>query len=244
MMSKVVCIIQARMGSTRLPGKVLQDLGGATVLARTVNRMRLARALNEIVVATTIEQTDDAIVDEADRLGVPSFRGSEDDVLDRYYHAALNCEAQVVVRVTSDCPLVDPCVADEVIDTFRRERADYASNTLVRTYPRGLDVEVMTMEALADTWRNAVETYQRTHVTPYLYENPDSFRLHSVTTDADYSGHRWTVDTIEDLEFIRALYADAGSREDISWKDLLMVACSSELPKVNRDVRQKSLREG
>jgi spore coat polysaccharide biosynthesis protein SpsF len=243
-MTKVVCIIQARMGSTRLPGKVLKDLGGATVLARTVNRMRLARSLNEIVVATSIEGTDDAIVDEAGRLGVRSFRGSEQDVLDRYYHAALDSEATVVVRVTSDCPLVDPRVADEVIDAFRRERADYASNTLVRTYPRGLDVEVMTMDALTDAWSNAEEAYQRTHVTPYLYENPDSFRLHSVTGDADHSEHRWTVDTLEDLEFIRALYAAAGSREDISWKDLLVAATRSELPKMNRDVRQKSLREG
>jgi spore coat polysaccharide biosynthesis protein SpsF len=244
MMSKVVGIIQARMGSTRLPGKVLKDLGGATVLARTVNRIRLARALNEVVVATTLERTDDAIIEEADRLGVRSFRGSEHDVLDRYYQAALDCEARVVVRVTSDCPLVDPHVADEIVNAFRSERADYASNTLVRTYPRGLDVEVMTMDALADAWRNAVEPHQRTHVTPYLYENPGSFRLHSVTTDADYSGHRWTVDTQEDLEFVRALYAEAGGREDISWKDLLTVACRSELPKVNQHVRQKSLREG
>lgn len=245
MSSRIVAIIQARMGSTRLPGKVLKDLGGATVLARTINRMKLASSLDGVVVATSIESTDDAIVEEAERLGVPSFRGSEDDVLDRYYGAARASEAAVVVRVTSDCPLIDPSVADEVVSAFASGGVDYASNTLTRTYPRGLDVEVMSMDALARAKREAREPYQRTHVTPYFYENPNLFRLLSLTADADYSGHRWTVDTPEDLEFMRAVYALAGWRDDISWKELLkIVALSPALPEVNRHVRQKSLREG
>ena len=244
MSSRIVAIIQARMGSTRLPGKVLKDLGGQTVLARTVNRMRLANELDDVVVATTLESTDDAIVDESDRLGVPSFRGREHDVLDRYYHAALASEAAFVVRVTSDCPLVDPQVADEVISAFARANVDYASNTLIRTYPRGLDVEVMSMDALARAWREAREPQQRAHVTPYIYQNPDSFRLLSLTADADYSDHRWTVDTPEDLEFVRAVCARAGWREGVSWKELLqIIALSPELPELNRHVRQKSLRE-
>ena len=245
MSSRIVAIIQARMGSTRLPGKVLKDLGGETVLARTVNRMRLARAVDEVVVATTVEQADDAIAEEAGRLGVPSFRGSEQDVLDRYYWAALAREAGVVVRVTSDCPLVDPRVADEVVRAFARASADYASNTLIRTYPRGLDVEVLSTDVLARAWREAREPYQRAHVTPYFYQNPDCFRLLSLTADADYSSHRWTVDTPEDLEFVRAVYELAGWREDVSWRELLeIVALRPELSEANRHVRQKSLYEG
>ena len=245
MKTKVVAIIQARMGSTRLPGKVLEDLGGSTVLARTVNRMRLADSLDEIIVATTVESADDAIVEEAKRLGVPSFRGSEHDVLDRYYCAALSIQAGIVVRVTSDCPLVDPRVADEVASAFMREAPDYASNTLIRTYPRGLDVEVISIDALAHAWREAREPYQRAHVTPYIYQNPHSFRLLSLTADADYSGHRWTVDTAEDLEFVRSVYALARWTQDVSWRDLLtIVALKPELSEVNRHVRQKSLQEG
>jgi len=244
-MSRIVAIIQARMGSTRLPGKVLKDLGGATVLARTVNRLKLAGELDEIVVATTVEPADDAIVEEADRLGVSSFRGSESDVLDRYYQAALAAEATAVVRVTSDCPLVDPRVTDEVISAFARETADYASNTLIRTYPRGMDVEVIRMDALARACREAREPYQRAHVTPYVYQNPDVFKLLSLTADADYSDHRWTVDTPEDLEFVRAVYSLAGWRENVSWKELLeIVSLSPELSQLNRHVRQKSLQEG
>src|SRR5277367_2863697 len=144
----VVAIVQARMGSTRLPGKVLIDLGGETVLARVIARLRRAELVKEIVVATTDSAADDAIVGECRRLDVPTFRGSESDVLDRYYWAARGCPASVVVRITSDCPLIDPQLVDETIRVFQQQQADYASNTFSRTYPRGLDAEAFTTAAL------------------------------------------------------------------------------------------------
>jgi spore coat polysaccharide biosynthesis protein SpsF len=159
----IVAVIQARMGSTRLPGKVLRDIGGKTMLARVVRRMQCAASLSQVVVATTTSPADKAIVAECERLGIPAFRGDEQDVLDRYYQAAQAHRADVVVRVTSDCPLIDPGVVDEVVRAFLDAEPDYASNTLERTYPRGLDTEVMTMAALARAWREAQEPYQHAH---------------------------------------------------------------------------------
>ena len=140
---KIVAIIQARMGSTRLPGKVLKDLEGETVLARVVTRLRRARRIDELLVATTDRAMDDAIVEECQRCSVPVFRGDQDDVLDRYFRAAQAAKAKIVVRITSDCPLIDPDITDKTIAAFLESRVDYASNALVRTYPRGLDTEVM-----------------------------------------------------------------------------------------------------
>ena len=152
---KITAVIQARMGSTRLPGKVLMDLGGKTVLARVVDRLRRATLVNEILVATTDSIADDAIIQECRRIEVSSFRGSENDVLDRYYQAALLTTGEGIVRITSDCPLIDPQIADDTIRSFLDLRPDYASNSLDRTYPRGLDTEVMTRDALACAWREA-----------------------------------------------------------------------------------------
>jgi len=235
------------MGSTRLPGKVLQDLGGETVLARTFNRVRRSASLDEVVIATTVEPSDEPVVAEGRRLGAAVFRGSEHDVLDRYYRAAEDAGADVVVRVTSDCPLIEPEVLDKVVGAFSSGGFDYASNSLQRTYPRGLDVEAMTFGALARAWREAGADYQRTHVTPYLYQNPDSFRLLSVTAGEglDFSQHRWTVDTPEDLELLRRIYAGLGNRGDVRWTDVLgLLRQNPELPEINRQVRQKELWEG
>ncbi len=141
------------MGSTRLPGKVMLDLGGVTVLARVVERLRRAHLVGELVIATTTDPADDVIVRECESLGVQTFRGAEKDVLDRYYQAALHFNAEAVVRITSDCPLIDPEITDNVIRVFLDQRPDYASNALQRTYPRGLDTEAIAFEALERTWR-------------------------------------------------------------------------------------------
>ena len=209
------------MGSTRLPGKVLMDLGGQTVLARGVRRLGRSSLIQQVVIATTDSPRDDAIVHECNCLGVVHFRGSEEDVLDRYYRTAEATGADAVVRVTSDCPLIDPEISDKVIRAFLEGQSDYASNTLQRTYPRGLDTEVMTWDALARTWREARKPYQRTHVTAYIYENPDRFDLLAVTGESDYSDRRWTVDTPEDLSFVRAVYERMGRCDDFSWRDAL-----------------------
>jgi spore coat polysaccharide biosynthesis protein SpsF len=242
---KIATIVQARMGSTRLPGKVLLDLGGMTVLARVVNRLRRAKLVGEIIIATTSDPADDAIVDECHRLSVESFRGEELDVLDRYYRAAQRAKAEAVVRVTSDCPMIEPEVTDLVISTFIEQRPDYASNARQRTYPRGLDTEIMTAAALARCWDEAKLDYQRVHVTPYIYENPTEFRIVSVTGEPDYSQYRWTVDTPEDLAFLRAVYQHFGNDDGFYWRDAIkLMEEQPAIVELNRHITMKALHEG
>jgi len=242
---KVVAIIQARMGSTRLPGKVLKDLCGQSVLARVVQRTRRAKLLNELVVATSVLPADDAIARECERLSVACFRGEEADVLDRYYRAAQRFGAEAVVRITADCPLIDPELIDSTIAEFLKERPDYATNSLVVTYPRGLDVEVFTFGALVEAWRSAKADYERVHVTPYLYEEPGRFRVLSLTADEDYSENRWTLDTADDLELIREIFRHFAPNESMSWREVLeLMKSRPELAEVNAHVLQKGLSEG
>jgi len=259
---KVVAIIQARMASTRLPGKVLADIGGRSMLARVCRRVQRATTVDRLVVAATDRPGDGPIVDRCRQLGIACFRGSEPDVLDRYHKAAKAHAADVVVRITSDCPLIDPEVIDQVvrekgdITDFRghnREKsvmspflsaADYASNTIERTWPRGLDTEVMTADALRRAAREATEPYQREHVTPYIYQHPEKFRLLSVTAEENHGHERWTVDTPEDLEFVRTVYRELGGGETFSWHDVRdLLARKPQLAEINRHVRQKQLAE-
>ena len=239
-----VAVIQARMGSSRLPGKVLMDLGGETTLARVVRRLQRSRQVTKIVVATTTARGDQAIIRECEHLQVVCFRGEEQDVLDRYYQAASANAADAVVRVTSDCPLIDPELVDETVEVFRDEHADYASNVFPRTYPRGLDTEVFSFDALDRAWREAREAHQREHVTPYLYEHPQIFKLASLSGAADYSRYRWTLDTREDLELLRAIYSRFDGRDDFSWLEVLrLMEREPELAELNSQVLQKSVRE-
>lgn len=241
---KIVAIIQARMGSTRLPGKVLKDLEGQTVLARVVERVRRARLIDDLLVATTDKRGDNAIVEECQRYHVKVFRGDEEDVLDRYCRAAQFVGAEIVVRITADCPLIDPEIIDLTIAAFLTKHPDYASNALVRTYPRGLDTEVFSMGALERAWREAPTPYQRAHVTPYIYEHPEAFKVLPVTGDGDFSFHRWTVDTAEDLEFARAIY-ERFEGKPFQWREVLrLLDREPELMEINRSVLQKALHEG
>ena len=239
---KTVAIIQARMGSTRLPGKVLRDLRGQSMLARVVSRVRAASLVDEVLVATTNLPVDDAIVAECRNCGVSVWRGSEQDVLDRYFQAAQFAKADIVVRITSDCPLIDPEVTDKTVRAFLEHSPDYASNTIVRTYPRGLDTEVISASALGRAWGKARKPYEREHVTPYLVEHPSAFVLLSVTGDHDYSAHRWTVDTAEDLEFVQAVYGRWSADTSFSWRDVLdLLNRAPELLELNRTVAQKAI---
>jgi spore coat polysaccharide biosynthesis protein SpsF len=242
---KIVAIIQARMGSSRLPNKVLKDLGGATVLDRVQNRLRRSRLIDDLVVATTTQSQDNVIVDHCESGGIAVFRGSEHDVLDRYYRAAKHAHGEVIVRITSDCPLIDPEVTDMTIQLFLDKQPDYASNALERTYPHGLDTEVITISALERAWHEATEPYQRSHVTPYLYQNPSRFKLLSVKGTADYSRHRWTLDTADDLEFLRTVYKRLEVRDHFTWRDVLdLVEREPGLAEINSYVAQKALHEG
>jgi spore coat polysaccharide biosynthesis protein SpsF len=239
---KVAAIVQARMGSSRLPGKVLLDLGGETVLARVINRLRRAKLLDDIVIATTQAAADDAIVRECDRLSVSTFRGSEGDVLDRYYQAAKVREPEIIVRITSDCPLIDPILVDSTITVFIDERADYASNTIVPTYPRGLDTEVFSRNALGRAWSGAHRPYEREHVTPYLYQHPELFRIASTHAPIDYSHFRWTLDTPEDLQLIRRIYSRFSNQDSFGWEEVVtLMEREPELGALNSHILQKSL---
>ncbi len=242
---RTVAIIQAHMGSTRLPGKVLADIEGQTMLARVVERTRRARRVDDVVVAATVNPKDSPLLDETKRLGVPAFRGNEEDVLDRYVQCASEHKADPVVRITSDCPLLDPEVVDRVVDAFLASPCDYASDVLERTYPQGLDVEVIARSALERAWREAREPWERVHVTPYINRHPDRFRLVGVRAESDLSGFRWTVDTSDDLAFVREVYARFRPRTDFGWKEVLvLLQREPQLVELNRQVRQKAPEEG
>jgi spore coat polysaccharide biosynthesis protein SpsF len=238
-----VVVIQARMTSTRLPGKVLMDLAGRPMLERQLERLEGCRQVDEIVLAVTTNPDDDPIVDLAGRLSVRVHRGSEHDVLDRYVGAARASDAAVVVRVTSDCPLIDAAEVDAVIDALEPEY-DYASNTLVRHLPRGLDAEALWRDALDRTARMATSTPAREHVTWFCREErPDLFELRSVVRDVDAADLRWTVDTAEDLELVRRLYAELGLAEQSRpfAEVLAHVRAHPELAEINVHVEQKRL---
>jgi spore coat polysaccharide biosynthesis protein SpsF len=240
---KVVAIIQARMGSTRLPGKVLKDLAGDTVLARVVNRSRRARLVHQVVVATSELPADDAIVRECERLGVARFRGDEADVLDRYYRAALQHSADVIVRVTSDCPLIDPELIDEhvrrLLDGWRQ--VDFVTNIGERTYPLGLAVEAMPLDVLTRMHRMSESAELKEHVTTLAYLSPELFRWDHVKHSRDLSHLRWTVDMQEDLELVRLIVRHFGN-DRFSWTEVLPVL--EQNPgwlEINRHVLQKSV---
>jgi spore coat polysaccharide biosynthesis protein SpsF len=240
MTARTVAIIQARMGSTRLPGKVLLPLVGRPILSRVVERTARAERIDEVVVATTVDPSDEPIVNLAAAEGWAVERASESDLLDRYIQVARAHEADIVVRITSDCPLIDPALIDQTIEAFVDGRGDYASNTLVpRTYPRGLDVEVVSMDALEAAWRDDADPASREHVTPFLYRNPDRFRLVRVSGPDDRSAHRWCVDVPEDYELVRRIYDELG-RDDFTWRQALeIVESHPSWASVNRDVVQK-----
>ena len=196
------------------------------------------------MVATTVNAEDEVIVDECQRLDVAVYRGNESDVLDRYYQAASVYRSDTIVRITSDCPLIDATVVDKVIGAFLDETPDYASNVVERTYPMGLDTEVMSMSTLTRAWKEARQTYERVHVTPYIYENPELFRLLHVKGEADYSHYRWTVDVPEDLAFVRGVYHGLGNNEFVRWKDVVdLLEKDPSLAEMNQHVRQKALLE-
>jgi spore coat polysaccharide biosynthesis protein SpsF len=239
-----VAIVQARMGSSRLPGKALKDIHGRSMLARVVRRAGRSALIDKLVVATTEKKADDAIVSECDSLGISCFRGSEDDVLDRYYQAARAFSADSIVRITSDCPLIDPEIIDRVVQAFLDNGPDYASNTIESTYPRGLDVEAFTFNALKKAWCDASADFQHVHVTPYIYQHPEQFKILSVSGEENWSNYRWTVDTREDLTLVRAVYEKIDRDDYFSWRDVLEIFRKEpNLAELNRHIRQKSLEE-
>jgi spore coat polysaccharide biosynthesis protein SpsF len=238
----ITAIIQARLGSTRLPKKTLLDLAGQPMLVRVVSRVRRARTVGEVVVATTTRPEDAAIADLCASRGWSCFCGSTNDVLDRYYQAARKRGSDVVVRITSDCPLIEPTIVDRVVTAFLDHPGgvDYAANDYpLLTFPRGLDTEVFSFAALERAWQDDTNPAWREHVTPFLYRRPDLFKACSIVNDTNLSHLRWTVDTLEDLDFARRIYEHFGN-DEFSWSEVLaLLNRQPELTEINRHVRQK-----
>lgn len=243
-MTKVGVITQARMTSTRLPGKVLMTAGGTTMLGHHVRRLRDADLA--VYVATTTNDTDDSVVAMADSLGVDSFRGSEHDVLARFADTVRAFDIDVVVRVTADCPLIDGHLIRAAVDEFvtADRRRLFISNTLVRSYPRGLDFEVFAAADLLRADAEASSPHEREHVTPYLYEAlADELEFRSVTRSEDASGYRITLDTPEDLQVIRTLIEHHGA-DGLSAEQIIdVLAQHPEIAEINRAIEQKKLGE-
>jgi len=232
------------MGSSRLPGKVLKDLAGAPMLARVLTRLARAETVDRVVVATTVEPADEAVVGFCTASGWTVIRGSETDVLDRYHRAFKAHPAEAIVRITGDCPLVDPGVVDEVVGAFWKLSPDvsYVSNVVpLRTYPHGLDVEVFSAAALERAWRDDANPAWREHVTPYLYRRSDLFRTHCVTRPVDDSTVRWTVDTQADFDRVSCIYDYFGT-DTFTWEEALIAeAAHPEWALLNCDVMQRSV---
>lgn len=198
-------IIQARVGSSRLPGKVLLEVMGKTILEYVIERVRESKKLEQVIVATTNKKKDKPISDLAKKLKVDLYRGSENDVLDRYYQAAKKFQLEHIVRITADCPLIDSKVIDNVVDYYFDSGADYSSNTLEETFPDGQDVEVFSLESLKEAWQNAELLSEREHVTSYIIKNKDSFKLTSFKNSTNLSLKRWTLDEKEDFVLIKSV---------------------------------------
>lgn len=203
---KTIIIVQSRMTSTRLPGKVLLPLAGEPMLVRLLERLRRVQRADGIVIATTTNASDDPIAALCAQQGVPCHRGRELDVLSRYADAARLHAADVVVRITSDCPLIDPALIDQLIAVYEEGDSDYVSNMLPPTWPYGMAVEVFSATALAQAHAEATQDAEREHVTPFIYWHPQRYRLRNVASPVALSHHRWTVDTPEDYELVRRLF--------------------------------------
>jgi spore coat polysaccharide biosynthesis protein SpsF len=239
----VVLVVQARMGSTRLPGKVLAAIAERPMLSFQLERLRHCREIDRIVIATTTQPADDAIARFCAAERVACVRGSEHDVLSRYADAARCNDASVVVRVTADCPLIEPTLVDEAVATFRVGGFDYVSNMLEPSWPYGMAVEVFSRRALDEAHAEASDPAEREHVTPFIYWRPERYRLKSMRRPTDLSAHRWTVDTPEDLELVsRILVALYPRRPEFTLQDVLdILRQHPEWEQINRHVPQKSV---
>jgi glutamate-1-semialdehyde 2,1-aminomutase len=219
---RTVAIVQARMGSTRLPGKVMLTIRGVPMIELLLGRLARARKIDQIVLATSNDPSNQPLLEHVRRLGYAAYQGSETDVLDRYYQAAKAHKADVVVRVTGDCPLIDPKVVDSVIETFSAAGVDYTSNTNPPTYPDGLDTEVFSFSALEAAWSEAKSTHEREHVTPYIRDSA-RFRASNHAHRGDLARERWTVDEAEDFQVVAAVFEHFHPRTDFGWQEVLLL---------------------
>ena len=218
---KTSIILQARMGSSRLPGKVLKEINGITLLEFLLKQISYCKSIDEIIVATTTEKIDDVIFNKCKDLNVTVFRGSELNVLDRYYQCAKTYSIENIVRITADNPLIDPQIIDQVVEIYKKNQFDYVSNCEVRTFPSGTEVEVFSFSSLQRAKNEAADKYELEHVTPYII-NKEKFRIFCLKRDVNISHLRWTVDRKEDLIFIQKIY-EQFRKEPILLEDILEI---------------------
>lgn len=236
------------MGSSRLPGKVLMEICGKPIIAHLCERIQSSQLLTEIVIATTTEIADDAIAEFCSGNNIHCFRGSQYDVLDRYYRAAMIYDADVIVRLTADCPLLDGELVDSVVQAFLDQKVDFAANRLPppwkRTFPIGLDIEIASFAALEEAWNKADQVFEREHVMPYLYNQPGRFKTLLLQNERDYGTRRWTVDTPQDLELMDTIFTHFKPRTDFSWKEVLFFLDNNpEIEQLNKNIQHKSMQE-
>jgi glutamate-1-semialdehyde 2,1-aminomutase len=217
---KIIAIVQARMGSTRFPNKVMQEIYGTPMIGLLLNRLSNSRMIEEIILATSNNSNNYQLVEYVKSLGYQVYQGSEHDVLDRYYQVAKKSEADIIVRITGDCPLIDPNLVDTVINKFMENNVDYISNAIPATYPDGLDTEVFTFRALEKAWKESHLFHQREHVTPYLRES-GLFTTLSYTNSTNYSKERWTVDEFDDFLLVQKIFEYFAPRKDFSWLEII-----------------------
>ena len=203
----VLAILQARLSSSRLPGKVLKPILGKPMIQRQVDRLAVCKNISQLVVATSTDKSDDPLTDLCESIGVPCYRGPLEDVLGRYHETARYFDSEHILRLTADCPLADPEVIDDLVTLYFEGCYDYASNTIRRTYPKGIDAEIFRRIILERVNEEAMSPFDREHVTPYIYKFPDRSKLGNLRNSCDLSHHRWTVDWPEDLEFVREVYS-------------------------------------
>lgn len=242
---KIVATIEARMTSSRLPGKILLPILGKPTLELLIERVSKVRQINQIVVATTSNHSDDIVEELAHRLGVGCFRGSEDDVLDRVLKAAQSYNAHIIVEITGDCPLIDPNVIESLIEIFLNNSYDYVSNTLKQTYPNGLDTQVFSVKTLEEVAHLTMDPVDHEHVSLYIYEHPEKYSLFNMESGLPekYWDLRLTVDTIEDFELIRSIYEELYlEKPNFSLGDILdLLDRKPELITINKHIQQKTV---
>ena len=244
---KTVIVVQARMSSTRLPGKVMKTVLGKPLLYYLIERLQRVKRADQIVVATTVNASDQPIVDFCAANDVTYTRGSEHDVLSRYFDAATRFEADTIVRVTSDCPLIDAALIDQAIDAYYEDggKYDYVSNMIDPCWPYGMAVEVFSAQALVEAQTSATAPDEREHVTPFIYWRPDRYRIKSLTMVPNLSHHRWTIDTPEDFELVRRILETLYPKiPGFEMQDVLaLLAENPDWASINSHVVQKAVNQ-
>ena len=237
---KTLAVVQARMGSTRLPGKVMADVGGVPMIGRLLDRVQATQGIDDLVVATTTNREDDLLAAWLSDASIPCYRGSCNDVLDRFVQAAKGREAELIVRVTADDPLKDPEITSQLIEIIKADRTlDYASNTLEPTWPEGLDIEVVRLSALQHAHREARLRSDREHVTTYIWNRPKIFRLHNLSWHRNLSHWRWTVDKPADLELVRHIFSRFAEHPLVGYEEIVeWLEQHPELVAINTDTQR------